>query len=196
MKTKNLNLEETKKMLELLKNQVAFNNELNKAVRHYWKNNGGDNAHKLFADFWAVPSPEMIKVFNDLDSSFMPKNMKAKYYDDLGRIFSGFYSIAVNTYILKDIHDCEDHIANLENAQNNQTENNTIGDDIFTVERDLEHNRLNLKFDYIPDEAVRSALKHRGFKWSRYLSAWSRQLTPEAEKSLELLKQDLVNLNK
>lgn len=193
MKTKDMNIEQTKEAIELIKKQIAFNNELNKAVRKYWKDHGGDNAKRQFADFWAIPSPEMIGVFDSLDSSFMGKGMKMKYYDDLGRIFSGFYSIAVNTYHLNDLHGLEDHLKNLESASENKEERCEIGEDSFSVERDLEHNRLNISFDYIPDEAVRSSLKGCGFKWSRYLSAWTRQLTPEAERGLEMFKKSLTD---
>ena len=37
-----------------------------------------------------------------------------------------------------------------------------------------EINRLQLKFDAIPDEETRTILKKHGFKWSRYEQAWQR----------------------
>ena len=43
-----------------------------------------------------------------------------------------------------------------------------------------EANRLQVFFDDIPDESVRSDLKGRGFKWARSIGAWQRQLTDNA----------------
>lgn len=43
-----------------------------------------------------------------------------------------------------------------------------------------EANRLQVFFDAIPDESVRSDLKGRGFKWARSVGAWQRQLTYSA----------------
>lgn len=41
-------------------------------------------------------------------------------------------------------------------------------------------NRLQIFFDEIPSEEVRSALKGRGFRWARSEGAWQRQLTGNA----------------
>ena len=45
------------------------------------------------------------------------------------------------------------------------------------VVADQESNRLQVFFDDIPDESVRSDLKGRGFRWARSVGAWQRQLT-------------------
>lgn len=37
-----------------------------------------------------------------------------------------------------------------------------------------EINRIQILFDTIPDEEIRTLLKSRGFKWSRYEQAWQR----------------------
>jgi len=37
-----------------------------------------------------------------------------------------------------------------------------------------EINRIQILFDNIPDEEIRTLLKSRGFKWSRYEQAWQR----------------------
>ena len=42
-------------------------------------------------------------------------------------------------------------------------------------------NRLQILFDDIPDETIRSALKSHGFRWSPRNKAWQRQLTQNAE---------------
>lgn len=41
-------------------------------------------------------------------------------------------------------------------------------------------NRLQIRFDEIPDEQTRSRLKGNGFRWSRYNGVWQRQLTRNA----------------
>ena len=44
----------------------------------------------------------------------------------------------------------------------------------------VDENRLQIRFDEIPDEQTRSRLKGNGFRWSRYNGVWQRQLTPNA----------------
>lgn len=44
----------------------------------------------------------------------------------------------------------------------------------------VNENRLQIRFDEIPDEQTRSRLKGNGFCWSRYNGVWQRQLTPNA----------------
>ena len=41
-------------------------------------------------------------------------------------------------------------------------------------------NRLQIRFDDIPEESTRARLKANGFRWSRYNGVWQRQLTPNA----------------
>ena len=53
----------------------------------------------------------------------------------------------------------------------------------FTVEIDGDDNRLRLHFDDKPDDAMRTKLKSRGFKWSRANMAWQRQLTDNARRA-------------
>ena len=45
-----------------------------------------------------------------------------------------------------------------------------------TVIEDHEENRIRLVFPGKPEAGVRSLLKSRGFRWSRYAGAWQRQL--------------------
>lgn len=44
----------------------------------------------------------------------------------------------------------------------------------------VDENRIQIRFDEIPDESVRSRLKSNGFRWSRWGGVWQRQLTPRA----------------
>lgn len=48
------------------------------------------------------------------------------------------------------------------------------------VEANMDANRLQVFFDEIPPEDVRSALKSNGFHWARSVGAWQRQLTGNA----------------
>ena len=49
------------------------------------------------------------------------------------------------------------------------------------IVKNAELNRLQILFDYIPDEETRTALKQNGFRWSPSNKAWQRQLTDAAE---------------
>lgn len=44
----------------------------------------------------------------------------------------------------------------------------------------VDENRLQIRFDAIPDEQTRILLKSNGFRWSRHNGVWQRQLTPNA----------------
>ncbi len=44
----------------------------------------------------------------------------------------------------------------------------------------IPENRLQIHFDEIPSEEIRTTLKSRGFRWSRKNEAWQRQLTQNA----------------
>lgn len=48
------------------------------------------------------------------------------------------------------------------------------------VEANMDANRLQVFFDEIPPQDVRSALKSNGFHWARSAGAWQRQLTGNA----------------
>lgn len=54
----------------------------------------------------------------------------------------------------------------------------------FSIERNTDINRLQLKFGGKPDENTRSILKSSGFRWSPGENAWQRQLTGNAEWAL------------
>ena len=49
--------------------------------------------------------------------------------------------------------------------------------------RNTDINRLQIKFDSIPDAATRQKLKSSGWRWSPKEGAWQRQLTENAERS-------------
>ena len=51
----------------------------------------------------------------------------------------------------------------------------------------VDENRLQIRFDAIPDEQTRSMLKSNRFRWSRYNGVWQRQLTPNAIRTARYL---------
>ena len=55
----------------------------------------------------------------------------------------------------------------------------------FSIERNSDLNRLQLKFDSIPDANTRAILKSNGFRWSPREKAWQRQLNGNAEGGLK-----------
>ncbi len=56
-----------------------------------------------------------------------------------------------------------------------------------------EINRIQLIFDNIPDEQTRTALKSRGFHWSRKEGAWQREFTENTIKATNILIRDVLN---
>ncbi|MDO5309190.1 MAG: hypothetical protein Q4G03_06820 [Planctomycetia bacterium] len=56
-----------------------------------------------------------------------------------------------------------------------------------TARVDKERNRLQVKFDSIPEPAVRERLKEHGFRWAPSQNAWQRILTPNAIYAAKLL---------
>ena len=198
MKTKNLSLAEAKELLEKVNNIIAFNNLLNAEVRKYRKLN--NITHNTFNGYhpydkentykFSSKDIEFIKSFVD-KQSWMSDDIKDAYIRQAGNIIGQIWSISVNTYHLKDKHDLESYIKTLENVQD-KTQQETA---FFKIERDIEHTRLNLYFDGIPTPQERNILKQEGFKWSPYLMAWTRQLTTNAEYSLNRVINRFTSLN-
>jgi len=56
-----------------------------------------------------------------------------------------------------------------------------------------EINRIQLIFDGIPDENIRTALKSKGFHWSRREGAWQREFTENTIKATNILLRDVLN---
>lgn len=56
-----------------------------------------------------------------------------------------------------------------------------------------EINRIQLIFDDIPDEQTRTALKSKGFHWSRREGAWQREFTENAIRTTNILLRDVLN---
>lgn len=185
MKVKELDRNQTIKLIDDLKKRIEFNNELNKVVRKFMKDR---NLTKTFNGFHDAPTQEMIELLDKLlnEQDWMDVPLKTIYLNYCGEIFGQVYGPHVNSYVLRDLHDCERHLEEIELAANARREEN----DLFRVERDLKLNRMNLYFYEIPEPEVRTLLKKNGFRWSRYCG-WTRQLTSKAEESLKVVKKAL-----
>ncbi len=186
MKVKYLDRESTLKEIENLQKRITFNNELNKFVRKFMKDRGLDRTFNGYHDMATQEMRIALETILDKED-WMPTSMKQEYLNSCGEIFGQVYSPAVNTYLRTDLRDCENHILELESASKSRREENSE----FRVERDLGSNRMNLYFDSIPEDSIRYLLKKNGFRWSPYLQAWTRQLTQNAEVSLEKIKKEI-----
>lgn len=56
-----------------------------------------------------------------------------------------------------------------------------------------EINRIQLIFDGIPDENIRTALKGKGFHWSRREGAWQREFNENTIRATNILIRDVLN---
>ena len=189
MQVKNLDRDTTIQLIDTFKKRIEFNNTLNAFVRKFMKERGL-TSWRDFNGYHDAPTQEMIEALrNILDSQdWMSDRLKAEYRGSCSAIFGQVYGPHVNRYVLGDLHDLEKHLSELESASQNRDEEN----ELFKVERDLATNRMNLFFDDIPSFEVRDILKANGFKWSPHIQAWTRQLTANAEKSLEKIKSILL----
>jgi len=58
----------------------------------------------------------------------------------------------------------------------------------YTVEEDLESNRVRFLFDCKPSASVRSVLKANGFRWAPSVGAWQRQLNAAGRVAAERVR--------
>jgi DNA-binding Lrp family transcriptional regulator len=70
----------------------------------------------------------------------------------------------------------------------------TIQSEVCKVVENSELMRIQLLFDGVPSEQIRSILKSHGFKWSPYNKAWQRQLTDNARYSTKKVIEQLEKL--
>lgn len=75
----------------------------------------------------------------------------------------------------------QENLAKLDSLEQHKDDAaNTLEFDGGKIFLNMEANRLQILFDEIPAEEIRSSLKSHGFKWSRKNEAWQRQLTRNA----------------
>ncbi len=178
MNTKKLTITELKTAIDNLKYRIRFNNLLNRQVRKV----KADVMPRSFNPYAQAPTQEMISFISyNLNETTLSDELKAKYIKNSGYIFKGCYSPAINTPLLRELHQLEKQLKTMENAQGSKETDTDLG---FKIVRDLETTIMNLIFESIPSEETRTLLKSNGFRRSPYLKAWTRQLTSQAELSL------------
>lgn len=62
----------------------------------------------------------------------------------------------------------------------------------FTVVEDPDLDRIQIVFEERPDEATRSILKSRGFRWAPSQSAWQRHLNNNGRAAVRYVESDLA----
>lgn len=81
-----------------------------------------------------------------------------------------------------------DNIKQLERQENTTEEDNKeTSFNGGTIVQNKSENRLQILFDEIPSNEIRTELKRNGFRWSPKFSAWQRQLTGNAIFALKRL---------
>lgn len=75
-------------------------------------------------------------------------------------------------YLNADIRRLKNRLKEIQELEELQFEDVTFNGGKAILNREI--NRLQLIFDTIPDEEIRTILKKHGFKWSRYEQAWQR----------------------
>lgn len=78
----------------------------------------------------------------------------------------------------QEIHRIEDRLKTLEQTRDGKFQGWEF--EGGKVVANVEANRLQIFFDEVPSEELRSKLKHGAFKWARSVGAWQRQLTQNA----------------
>lgn len=96
--------------------------------------------------------------------------------DFCGRVGFPSYAITNNG---AEIRRCKERIAQLERLASAPAPEGWAFDGGEVV-CNVSENRVQVRFDEIPDEETRGRLKRFGFRWCRWAGVWQRQLTPRA----------------
>lgn len=89
------------------------------------------------------------------------------------------------------IRETKRRIARLEKLENIEFQDKEFAGG--KVIHNKEINRIQILFDEIPNEETRSALKHRGFHWSRREGAWQREFNEQTIKVTNILLKDVLD---
>ena len=101
---------------------------------------------------------------------------KLRTPDWIGRIGFPAYALTNNSATIRSV---KERIAKLEAMASGPAPEGWTFDGGEVI-CNVEENRLQIRFDEIPDETMRTALKSNGFRWSRWNGVWQRQLTRNA----------------
>lgn len=101
---------------------------------------------------------------------------KLRQPDFMGRVGFPAYALTNNGATIRNVRE---RIAQLEKRANAPAPEGwqIEGGEVIC---NVEENRIQIRFDEIPEESVRTRLKSNGFRWSRWGGVWQRQLTPRA----------------
>ena len=147
-----------------------------KAANAYYRKNGSMKGFTGFND-----------ATNQKIDSIMEENAKRGYKES--QPFAS-YSLSNNNAQIKATQ------SRLKQIQSNREKATTSGNSGSSGNRtfnggqvvaNTEINRLQIKFDSVPDAATRQKLKSNGWRWSPKEGAWQRQLTSNAERDAERL---------
>ena len=124
--------------------------------------------------------------FNDATNKRIDAEMQA--YKDRGMDYYAkqpfqSYTLTNNNASIKAT---KDRLTQIQNRK--QTASKPGGNTRFDggeLVRNTDINRLQIKFDSVPDAAMRQKLKGSGWRWSPREGAWQRQLTDNAERSAQ-----------
>lgn len=147
-----------------------------KAANAYWRKNGSMKGFPGFND-----------ATNQKIDSLMEENAKRGYQSS--KPFESYALTNNNAQIKATQARLKQMRANKERAaaSGGSSGNRTFNGGQVVTNTDI--NRLQIKFDTVPDAATRQKLKSNGWRWSPREGAWQRQLTANAERDAERLIQ-------
>ena len=140
-----------------------------KDANAYYRKNGSMQGFTGFSDATNKKIDAQMQDYKDRGMSYYAKQPFQSY------------SLTNNNATIKATRD---RLTQFQNQK--QTATQTGGSTKFEggqLVRNTDINRLQIKFDSVPDAATRQQLKSSGWRWSPKEGAWQRQLTENAERS-------------
>lgn len=160
------------------------NNDIRKSIEE-------DNKSKYYAD--RAESVENSKViYNDDPNAIQKLQDKLEYLEKQRELLK---SMEHEQWQLQNlgarIREIKRRIAKLEKIENIEFEEKNFTGGKIIHNKDI--NRIQILFDSIPEENIRSELKHRGFHWSRREGAWQREFNEQTIKVTNILMKNVLD---
>lgn len=169
---------------KLIKKQ-ELQQEMKEANTYYRK-------HKTMKGYKDISDDEAQKLDSEIKSSYSwQQKPYPSYY--LSNNNQEIHRIKERISQIKKLKETITEKENLDTIE--QTEQKEKENKYFEVVRDTNIMRLQLFFDGKPNENIRNIIKSNGFRWSPRNMCWQRQLTNNAEYSLELIIKALDEIN-
>ena len=105
------------------------------------------------------------------------------------------YDLQSDNAEMKRLRERIETIARMKERANTDNPNKYPTVDGVEVIENAELMRIQLKFEDIPNEEIRTILKSNGFRWAPSEKAWQRQLTPNGIRATKYLLEQLQKLN-